>query len=321
MVQVSIIVLTYYPDPQKLLNTLKMAVSQEGVDFEIILSDDGSKENGFSAAEDYFKSINFQNYRLVANSENKGTVQNCISGLNNATGEYVFLTSPGDILFDTQVIRDFYFFAKRQNAKLCFGNAVHYCTADERVVISSPYGSAPKPGDYALGKSLASQRARFAECNWVVGASYFRQREAALHYFNTIAPSCIYMEDAPSTAFALADGIPLCYYDRNMVWYEDGVGVSTGNNKKWKRLLEQDMSNAIQALKRLHPKANWVDVAWSNSCIDNRRKRIAYKALHHPLAFLRHYWRKNLEKKSVVVYTDGDVSRLEKLIFSNKSSI
>ena len=124
MPQVSIVVLTYNPNPEKLRKTLEAAVSQRGVSVEIIVSDDGSAKKDFGFLPEFFAQRGFADYKVIENPENKGTVYNCYSGVCAASGEYVFLTSPGDILFDENTMCRFYEFSAARNAQLCFGNAV-----------------------------------------------------------------------------------------------------------------------------------------------------------------------------------------------------
>lgn len=313
MTQVSIIVLTYNPQPEKLIQTLKAAVSQKDVSFEIILSDDGSADSHFPQAEAYFRQVGFSDYRLVSNRENGGTVKNCLSGLRAAQGEYVFLTSPGDFLFDDTVLHDFYTFAKKQSAKMCFGNAVHYSQENGKAKLTSIYGNPPNPQIYAPERSLTSQKAAFFGRLWVTGCTFFRERSFSLEYFEAIAPTSVYTEDTPSTAFALAAGVPLCYYDRNIVWYECG-GVSTGGNSKWATIIENDIRNSVIRLKELYLTDPCVDVAFANHTIKNRWKRLFYKLLRHPLIMIRCYWSKYAIKKTPLHCTDRDMNRLEHLL-------
>ena len=51
--KVSVIVLTYNPLKQKLIATLKTKNSQKNVDIQVIISDDGSKENYFEEAKQF----------------------------------------------------------------------------------------------------------------------------------------------------------------------------------------------------------------------------------------------------------------------------
>lgn len=311
MPQVSVIVLTYNPDNRKLRQTLSAAAAQQDVQLEILISDDGSARKDFSFLPEYMDALGVKNWRLLGHEENRGTVQSCLSAVKAATGEYVFLTSPGDYLFDAHVLRDFYRFAKEQNAKLCFGNAVFYNAESGDPKLTRTWGNPAAPQLYAQDSKLA--KAAFFLGNWVIGASYFRCRELMEVCLEQISDTSKYMEDSPTTAFALAAGHRLYYYDRNVVWYEDGTGVSTGTNEKWQKLLHQDALQSFAKLKTQYPRDPRVDFAHYNLAQSSRLKRIARRLLLHPVLTVRAALCKKAQKKPVVC-TDADLQRLSGLL-------
>ncbi|MCC8174693.1 MAG: glycosyltransferase, partial [Odoribacter sp.] len=67
---VSALILTYNPNLQKLLMTLKSFLLQKGLLLQIVVSDDGSEENYFTEVERMFKKYNFTKYKLVKNEHN-----------------------------------------------------------------------------------------------------------------------------------------------------------------------------------------------------------------------------------------------------------
>jgi len=310
--QVSVVVLTYNPDPKKLIDTLRAIVCQKNIAFEIVLADDGSKDHCFAAAEEFLQSQDFTNYRLVANPENKGTVQNCISGLQAACGQYVYFTSPGDLLFDQNVLADFYHFAQENNCALCFGNAVHYYNGETGIEMTSPFTTPSNPDIYVPHRSPSLQKACYCNKKWITGAAFFREREFALRCFTQIAETSVYTEDTPSTLLAMAEGILPFYYDRNMIWYECG-GISTGGNSKWTALINKDIRLSLEKLKKLYPKDPYVDAAWINTCVENRRKRLFCKLLQHPLITLYSLSAKMIKNKPLVC-TEADMLRLQQLL-------
>ena len=314
MPQVSIIVLTYNPDPAKLRATLSAAVAQQGVEVEIIISDDGSAQKDFGFLPAFFAAHHFCNWQLVENPENRGTVHNCFAGVSAASGEFVFLTSPGDVLFCNTTIQQFYTFAKAQNAQLCFGNAVRYCTENGNVRRTNNYTIPAAPDVYGKGTSLKSQKTAFFGDNFIIGACYFRSRDFAAAYFKKLLDVCKFMEDTPSTMLALADGIPICYYDRNIVFYEDGTGVSTGAKEKWRKILHADFCNALELLHTLHPTDSWVQIALKNARENSRKKRILWRFLHHPVISFRMLLQKKLVKPKQIFCDPADLQRLENLL-------
>ena len=313
--QVSVIVLTYKPNIPKLLSTLRSVICQKDVEFELILADDGSPELCFDQAEAFLKANGFSDYRLVANPVNKGTVQNCISGLQAAQGQYVFFTSPGDLLFDARALSDFYRFAREREAVMCFGNAVHYDCGQDGPVQTSPYTLPQNPEIFNPNRSLAFRKACYCNRNWITGAVFFRERTAALRYFTAIAQTSVYTEDTPSTLFAMAQQCMPVYLSRNMIWYESG-GISTGGNSKWTALIDQDIRNSVELLKKQYPRDPYVDVAWVNATEENRHKRILRKLLCHPLVMLRAYWAKFAVPATELVCTQEDMQYLRQLLRS-----
>ncbi len=314
MSQVSIVVLTYNPDRQKLIKTLEAAVRQRDVSVEIILSDDGSAKKDFSFLPDFFSNRNFDNYKVVENPENRGTVYNCYSGICASSGEYVFLTSPGDILFDDTTMSRFYQFAAQRQVDVCFGNAVCYALVDGQVKQTRPNSIPTAPDVYGLGSSLACQKRAFFGDNFIIGACYFRSREFAKRYIGELLDVSRYMEDTPSTMFALSDGIPIHYYDSNIVFYEDGVGVSTGVNEKWQKILKEDLIRSLRKLHEQKPEDPYVKIALKNISERSRWKRMGYRFFAHPFISTGMLVENKLKKTKAVFCSGKDMERLQILL-------
>lgn len=96
--KVSVIVGAYRPDLHKMLLTLRSILLQKKCSYEIILTDDGSKENYFAEVKDFFARAPFSDYKLLPSEKNQGTVLNVWKALQVAQGEYIRLISPGDFM-------------------------------------------------------------------------------------------------------------------------------------------------------------------------------------------------------------------------------
>ena len=319
MPQVSIIVLTYNCNEAKLRATLTAAALQKGISVEIIISDDGSARKDFSFLPEFFQKLGFSSWKLVENPENRGTVANCCAGLAAASGEYVFLTSPGDILFDSSTMQQFYEFATSRQADLCFGNAVCYGVQDGQVKRTKSYTIPAAPQVYCGCQPLKKQKRAFFGNNFIIGACYFRSLSFARESFAQLLDVSKYMEDTPSTMFALAKGIALHYLDRNIVFYEDGTGVSTGVNEKWQQLLRQDLVQSLEKLHGQNPKDPYIQVALNNISQTSRWKRTAYRFLRHPVISLGMLTDKKLKKPKEIPCSLSDLQRLQTLL--NESTI
>ena len=71
---ITVVVLTYNPVWEKLRATLKSIVEQQDVHLQVVITDDGSKNNYFDKVESYFKEIGFDDFKLISNKNNEGTV-------------------------------------------------------------------------------------------------------------------------------------------------------------------------------------------------------------------------------------------------------
>ena len=243
--EVSIIILSYNPDYNKFIGSIRAALRQQNVSFEIIIADDGSKEDFFPKIKEFFQRISFADYRLIKNKNNVGTVCNCLSAIKKSRAEYVFINSPGDFLFDPNTLRDFYRFAKNMHADVCFGDYIpYYCC--ENTIKYDEY-ILPK-NTMVYDKGIKNYKISFLMGDGICGASYFRSKKFAMMSFQYIAKHSKYVEDGTTTAFALVNNIPVHYYNRTIVWYEYGNGISTCQNDKWNTIIETDFAKTYQAL-------------------------------------------------------------------------
>ena len=97
-IEVSVVFVQYNPDLTKILLSLYALIHQKEISFEIIVSDDGSKEDYFEEIERFFKNNDFSNYYLRKNHQNVGIVKNILLASEIANGRYIYINSPGDVL-------------------------------------------------------------------------------------------------------------------------------------------------------------------------------------------------------------------------------
>ncbi|MBQ0107579.1 MAG: glycosyltransferase, partial [Phascolarctobacterium sp.] len=179
---VSVVVCTYNSDWEKLKKTVLRFLSQKGVLFEIIVSDDGSKEDYFDDLRRLFQEYDFKDYTLIKHEMNVGTVKNMYGAILRASGEYIFGSAPGDFAYDCWVLKSLYDFCKDGNKKMCFGNVVYYQDSKGTLV----HGIKNNP----MHMSLFSDNSHEAQCenfffgDFVCGVSFFRERDTAIKYFD-----------------------------------------------------------------------------------------------------------------------------------------
>ena len=241
-VEISVIMATYHPVWDKCLFTLESIIAQKNVDWELIITDDGSEDNLFSKFESYLNEKKFTNFRLLSHDENQGTVKNYYDGISACNGKYVKLISPGDALYNETTLEKWLRFLKDSGNVWSFAEATYYTTTDDnhRELLHVPV--APRLiSCYLKGKH--------DQCRWnyvvledmPLGAAILCDRKKLLEYIGNIVGLVKFAEDT-SLSTMMYDGILPAYYSESVVFYEFGVGVSTGNSK-WRIRFQEDMRN------------------------------------------------------------------------------
>jgi len=252
MPQVSVIVTTYNSDLSKLTDTLDSIVIQEDIDFEVVVSDDGSQNDYQQELTEYFDTHQFSNYSFAEKTENRGTVRNCLKGLKAAVGEYVYSISPGDKLFEKNILSKLYKFSIKTNADIVFGDVLNYW--DEKGQEIREKGASPKHAqlfDYNPNHTEVSESAKimFLYGDYICGASYFRKKECAEIFIKEASQVAKYAEDTPSTLMALMAGARIYHYPETVVLYEYGSGISTNGDSKWTDIVMEEYRRTYDLLK------------------------------------------------------------------------
>ncbi len=244
---VSVIVVTYNSTWEAEVATLDSIVMQRDVNFEIIVADDGSKNNSFDLVKDYFKKQNFTDFKLVDNKMNRGTVYNVYSALFIAKGKYVKTISPGDMFYKDDTLKKWLGFMNYNDIEWSFSDVVPYKNADGDIV---PIVTNISPNNVSLYKKGGQKVIRwqyFVLSDWAVGASMMCLRTLQLKYIEEILNKVKYMEDN-IWRMMMFDGIVGKYFDTYTVLYEYGSGISTSKNKIWEERLRNDWKNADKIL-------------------------------------------------------------------------
>lgn len=283
---VTAVLLTYNPKIDKILLSLNSLINQKNIKYEILVCDDGSKNPFTNEIVQFFAQNSFNNYRIINQKENNGTVINCLNAAKNAQGKYLFLTSPGDIIYDDMTLADFFNFAEKNNYEICFGNAIFYNLENNNLNIINEKNNPNHLQLYKKKSLLPLAKTNFFLNNdGILGAAYFRKTSIAVKYFEIIKNfKSKYVEDTTSTLCALADNVNVFYYNRNIIWYEYGTGVSTSSDNKWNCLIENDYESVLNGLKINNPKNPYIDLAYIR-LLNSKKKSIILKLkriLKHP---------------------------------------
>lgn len=248
---VSVLVLTFNPSMDKLFSTLSSIIIQKDVSFEIVISDDGSISFDSNIVETWFKKCDFTDYKIIEHPKNQGTVLNYKDAVEAANGTYIKAISPGDCLYDDNVLKDMTEFLNQRQVPVCFGRAVFYSVNESSVTI---YHNMRNPLDlkpYRKEDIKLIQRNYLYFQDYILGANFFGERNLMLRYVNLIVGKVKYAEDCSVIAM-VADGIVPYFFDRNVMWYEYGMGISTCGSEKWKKRLEQDNKTCFELIAQQH---------------------------------------------------------------------
>ena len=237
MYDISVVVLTYNPDWNKLQNTLTSILMQTEVSYEIIVCDDGSKVDLSGTIKEFFSAKNFSDFKIVKAETNRGTILNIKAGCDVAQSPYVKLISPGDYLHDETVLKRYCDAFISHGADGVFGEARYYAYDNgyELVNLRAPkfnfYKKSPKPKK--IIRYLLVYR------DYILGASMAYRREVLADYLNVLHDSgIVYTEDLATTMLAV-DGKSFYCIDGYSVWYECDTGISAPNSKML-RLVQND---------------------------------------------------------------------------------
>lgn len=250
---VSVIIVTYNPDIKKLYQTIWSCVNQKDVKHEIIIADDGSDEFNTAQIEEWFKTFNFDDYKIVRMDTNSGTVKNSLNGVSACNGKYVKSISPGDFLYDDTTLSRFYNYCEDNNYEIVFGHSLYYVNTDVELKYL-PELHYPK--DYTPYINQADKKMRFNFLilrDLILAPSYLIKTEIYLNYLKLIDGKAKYAED---TVYMLmmADGLAFNYYDSPIVWYEYGSGISTCGSDAWVEKIKADIKNVGEVLVQRNPK-------------------------------------------------------------------
>lgn len=253
----SIMIVTYNPIWEKLKLTLDAIIEQNFKDYELIIVDDGSKNNLENEICSYMHRNPIKNFRHIKNEVNQGTVRNIISGLCHCSGEYVKVFGPGDYFAANDSLETVYSYLKKNKLDVCWGLVKSY--------VNTPNGKREfvyraHPLDIEAYRKYDVERIRenlIYYSDSAHGASIFIKTEKFRHYLDMIVPYVRYAEDLIQIPIAL-DEEPIHLLNEEIICYEVGEGISTAKKSGTYKLLERDVHDLYEMLEKNYPENRYL---------------------------------------------------------------
>lgn len=251
---ISVVIVTYNPNWEKLKKTIISVVLQEMVNVEIIISDDGSKLNYHKRIIKLFSDLNVREYTLLSNPENEGTVKNVYRGLKVARGKYVKLISPGDYLYEELTLYRFVKYMEQKSIKVCFGAPIYYNDDNGLKIIN--HKSVPQ----ALFLYRGARKETMIRKNYLVlydmplGASFCVEKDILFKYLSLMIGKIKIGDDFVFNIMVF-HRVKIYYFDHPVIWYEYGHGVSTSKNMEYSSILKNDLDNMFKIIGKSKAKS------------------------------------------------------------------
>ena len=235
------IVAIYNAQWNKLKKTLLSILMQEGAEFEIILADDGSKVKFREETLALFAQYGFLHYKFSDMEKNSGTCLNLLTALGMAQAPYIKTISPGDLLYQSETLKNWLAFMKARKADISFGDSIYYSYEDEKPIIQ-------QMGNHPKNKILFSEdvpyKPRMLDFliarDLILGASLMVETELFLMYLKKLVENGVIYGEDNYLRLAIFEGKKLLYFPETVLFYENGTGISTSGSSKWRLILLRD---------------------------------------------------------------------------------
>lgn len=242
-IEISVIILTYNTDKTKVIDTINSIIMQEDLTYEIIIADDGSYDNNFKYLEKYLNKKCSKSFRLLEQKENRGTVKNFLEGISYARGKYVKGIGAGDLFYEKDTLKKWYFFMENYNARVSFCDALYFCKNEKSEIEFLKIKDSPQRPQIYLRHNIQQMKRYFLIYNdLILGAKFLVERSLLEEYLKKIE-SCVKLAEDNIFRIMLCDDIPFYYFEDIGICYEYGVGIWSSKNNKYSKQLQEDWRN------------------------------------------------------------------------------
>lgn len=225
--QLVTVIIPYYNNTQ-IFECIQSVLDQSYASIELILADDGSRENlnlQFASYIRQNKRNNIIRFVILRNDVNQGTVKNINRALKESQGELIFTLAADDVFYDERVIEDWVNAFERDDSHVIMGFSAMCDETNQKILELSPDA---RQAD--LLRSSNTKKIWSALCidNFILGCATARTAECVKQY--GLVPECYRLiEDYPMNLYWYRVGVQITLFDRIVVRHRKG-GVSSAIN-------------------------------------------------------------------------------------------
>jgi len=222
---VSVIIATFNPIWDDLKATLISIVKQIDVHFEIIIADDGSKNNIKREVDTFFDILEFSDYKYIYSNVNRGTVINFLSAVEKCDGKYIKIIGQDDLLHSRDTLKHLYLYAMKNQLVGIAGNIQCFKKVEQEIYLVSHRA---QPQNIKMFRDKEEIKLQTIICeDYINGASVFYERNVFEKYLKLIEHKILLCEDMIFRLMVL-DECELGFYDKPVIYYRVGTGISSG---------------------------------------------------------------------------------------------
>lgn len=118
------IILTHYNQWQYIFEALDSIFKQTYKNIEIIITDDCSIKFDIVELKSYFRNKGFQNYRILQNHKNLGTVRTVMQAIKKSNGDYLIMFAADDALGNKDFIKKAVNIGNKNNLNIISGKCL-----------------------------------------------------------------------------------------------------------------------------------------------------------------------------------------------------
>lgn len=300
---ISVIIASYNPSWEKLKKTVNSILFQKDVKIEVIVADDCSENNYFNELNDFLKGK--CDYKLLSSNQNVGTTKNVYRALQEASSKYVKLISPGDYIYNENILKIWLDFVKEHNSKISFGKAVYYNDSMGEIKLIRRRNSPQEPISFNFEKGDKLVYNYLICGNAIHAVTLLSETRHMLEYLSKIKDVIKYCEDKMFDLM-ISDYVRFDFFDQNVVFYEYGSGISTSGNQEWYKKIADDVME-LRKMVALKLKKNWFGIRFNLLFKMHYEKNINTKYIKYLLFPRSFFWRLRYKIKPLMTSTDVDL--------------